>query len=238
MTEQEWLSCTNPRRMIASLRGVADRKFFLLAAACCRRLWGLFPHPALHNVSVTIEQFADSRCTWGDVLATRGAAHEAAKAERRESKLNPAKAWSAASVKTYHATLALLKGTPRDAARTALGELAYAAYFVARDADEDTTAAYKAERQAQCGLLRDLFAFPRRRVSLVPGWLTPTVQTVAQAAYDERLLPSGELELARLAILADALEDAGCSEASILTHLRGPGPHVRGCWVLDLLRGQ
>jgi hypothetical protein len=39
-------------------------------------------------------------------------------------------------------------------------------------------------------------------------------------------------------ILADALEEAGCTDAAILGHCRGPGPHVRGCWVVDLLLGK
>jgi hypothetical protein len=39
-------------------------------------------------------------------------------------------------------------------------------------------------------------------------------------------------------VLADALEDAGCTNSDILYHLRCPGPHVRGCWALDLLLGK
>jgi hypothetical protein len=58
---------------------------------------------------------------------------------------------------------------------------------------------------------------------------------LAQAAYDERNLPSGLLDTNRLAVLADALEDAGCTGPDILEHLRGNAPHVRGCWVLDLI---
>ena len=42
----------------------------------------------------------------------------------------------------------------------------------------------------------------------------------------------------RLPVLADALEEAGCSDAGILGHLRGTGPHVRGCRVVDLLSGK
>ena len=61
---------------------------------------------------------------------------------------------------------------------------------------------------------------------------------LAEAAYTARSLPQGELDPARLAVLADALEDAGCTDADILGHLRGPGPHVRGCWVIDLLLGK
>ena len=42
----------------------------------------------------------------------------------------------------------------------------------------------------------------------------------------------------RLAVLFDALEEAGCDDAEILNHLRSPGPHVRGCWAVDLLLGK
>ena len=41
----------------------------------------------------------------------------------------------------------------------------------------------------------------------------------------------------RLAVMADALEDAGCTDSSILAHCRQPGKHLRGCWVLDHLLG-
>ena len=41
-----------------------------------------------------------------------------------------------------------------------------------------------------------------------------------------------------LPVLADALEEAGCTDADLLGHLRGPGPHVRGCWAVDLLLGK
>ena len=59
--------------------------------------------------------------------------------------------------------------------------------------------------------------------------------SLAQAAYDNRNLPAGTLEYARLLVLADALEEAGCDNADILNHLREPGEHVRGCWCVDLL---
>jgi hypothetical protein len=58
-----------------------------------------------------------------------------------------------------------------------------------------------------------------------------TVVTLAKAIYDEDAFD-------RLPILADALEDAGCDEAELLRHLRGPGPHVRGCFALDLVPGK
>jgi hypothetical protein len=93
-----------------------------------------------------------------------------------------------------------------------------------------------AERGFQADLLRDLFGpLPFRLVTILPAWQTPEVMSLAQAAYDQRELPAGTLDLARLAVLADALEDAGCTDQTVLGHLRGPGPHVRGCWALDLL---
>jgi hypothetical protein len=64
------------------------------------------------------------------------------------------------------------------------------------------------------------------------------VLKLAQAAYDNPLLPSGLLDNTGLAVLADALEEAGCDNEDILSHLRGPGPHVSGCWAVDLLTGR
>jgi hypothetical protein len=39
-------------------------------------------------------------------------------------------------------------------------------------------------------------------------------------------------------ILADALEEAGCTNSDILDHCRQSGEHVRGCWVIDALLGK
>jgi hypothetical protein len=86
----------------------------------------------------------------------------------------------------------------------------------------------EAVRIAQCDLLRDLIGNPFRPVAVASAWLTPTVRALAQGVYEERAFD-------RLPILADALEEAGCADPDLLGHLRGPGPHVRGCWPVDLL---
>ncbi len=83
----------------------------------------------------------------------------------------------------------------------------------------------------QCSLVRDLFGNPFRAPALNPAWHNSSVRGVAQAIYDER-------RFGDLPVLADALEEAGCTEAKILAHCRGPGPHARGCWVLDLILGK
>jgi hypothetical protein len=98
----------------------------------------------------------------------------------------------------------------------------------------------RAEGAKRAALLRDIIPGPllRQQRACPPAWLTPTVVGAAERAYSDRLLPAGVLAPDRLAILGDALEDAGCTAAAILEHLRGPGPHVRGCWVVDLLLGK
>jgi hypothetical protein len=95
----------------------------------------------------------------------------------------------------------------------------------------------RGSRFAFVALLRDVFGNPFRPVVIKPAWLTPTVMALARAAYDERLLPSGELDRDRLLVLADALEEAG-AVGELLDHLRSPGPHVWGCFVVDALLGK
>jgi hypothetical protein len=86
--------------------------------------------------------------------------------------------------------------------------------------------------------VRCIFGNPFRPATVNPAWLTPAVTSLAAAAYEERSLPSGELDPPRLAVLADALEDGGCADPDLLGHLRSAGPHVRGCWALDLVLGK
>ncbi len=84
-------------------------------------------------------------------------------------------------------------------------------------------------------LVRDVFGNPFRPTPFEPAWRTPAAVSLAQVAYDDRDPASGHLDPARLAVLSDALEEAGCADDDILGHLRSPGPHVRGCWALDLV---
>ncbi len=96
-------------------------------------------------------------------------------------------------------------------------------------------------RPDRIGQTRDIFGNPFRPVAIDPAWLawnSGIVSRIAQAVYDNRALPAGHLDPARLAILADALEEAGCADEALLSHLRSAGPHVRGCWALDLVLGK
>jgi len=75
--------------------------------------------------------------------------------------------------------------------------------------------------------LRCLFGNPSRPATLDPAWLTSTTIALANGIYADRAFD-------RLPILADALQDAGCENDDVLSHCRRSGPHVRGCWVVDL----
>ncbi len=131
------------------------------------------------------------------------------------------------------ARVRLAAANDTDAARRAApGEEIQAA----RAAWAAALAAGSAERKAQADLVRCLFGLIlfRPLPRLDPAWLVwegGTIPNIARSAYEERAFD-------RLPVLADALEEAGCDAAELLAHLRGPGPHARGCWALDLLLGK
>ncbi|MBP3953754.1 hypothetical protein J8F10_00365 [Gemmata sp. G18] len=87
------------------------------------------------------------------------------------------------------------------------------------------------EAVAQTWLTRDIFGNPFRPVTFSPSWRTSTAVALASQMYESR-------DFGAMPILADALQDAGCDSADVLDHCRGPGPHVRGCWVVDLVLGK
>jgi hypothetical protein len=77
--------------------------------------------------------------------------------------------------------------------------------------------------------VRDIFGNPFRPVSFDPAWRTDTAVTLARGMYDSR-------DFTAMPILADALQDAGCEDEQVLHHCRdATAPHVRGCWVCDLV---
>jgi hypothetical protein len=113
---------------------------------------------------------------------------------------------------------------------------------VARNTWTVAEVATATEKEYQSDLLRDIFGvLPFRKPRIEPAWLAwngGVVGGLAEAAYQERETASGHLDPARLAILADALEEAGAADSALLGHLRGPGPHVRGCQIVDAVLGK
>jgi hypothetical protein len=233
MTEAIWLASGNPGPMLMWVRGIASaRKLRLFACACCRRIGHLLIDPRAQDALATAERFADGLAGDGERSTARKAAQQASQT-RAVIPWPTAPRWErrAASAVYYAAAADAWEAADhaRDLATEAL--LWRAGGYDAPKWQE----VGKAERLAQADLVRDLFgSLPFRSVPVNPSWLAwdgGTVTKLAAAVYDERAFD-------RLPILADALEEAGCAEEALLSHLRGPGPHVRGCWAVDLLLGK
>jgi hypothetical protein len=235
MTEAEWLDCLDPEPMLTFLRNRgSNRKFRLFAVEIVRHLSEWLVHAdsrAAVEAAACVAEGVSSPSVLSDHYRTAWAVlplepysdlHvSAARAAARtvQEQADKAAELTKNEVVEFYARLEEEKFTTEDEK--------YEAYWIG-----------KAQGQAiLASCLRDIFGNPFRLVSLDPAWQTPTVSSLAHAAYEERF-PTGHLDPARLAILADALEEAGCTDRDILDHLRSPGPHVRGCFVIDLLTGR
>jgi hypothetical protein len=230
MTEAEWRSCTEPQKMLQLLheRGQANaRKLRLFAVACCRRLRELLWDSALDNAIRVAEAFADNRLRKPTLV----------RAWNKAEQLRP-RSLRRQSIKMAVAETVRPEPFMPD-------YVAESAMFARADLPEKSRSTInrlrREERTAQAHLLRDLVNPFRPAPAIDPAWLAwndSAVVRMATAIYEERSLPEGTLDAQGLAVLADALEEAGCADEQILSHCRGPGLHVRGCWVLDGLLGK
>src|SRR5205085_2535660 len=160
------------------------------------------------------ERYADGLATVEEVDSARSAALAALR-EARAAGHDPA-TWG--SEPAARAALKCAEPTLDNAAVIAARDVAWAAVW---EADAAGGAALGAR---QCALLRELFGNPFRPVAAERAWLAwegGTVVGLARAIYDERAFE-------RLPILADALEEAGCTDERMLGHCRSGGEHVRG----------
>jgi hypothetical protein len=218
MTEAEWLACSDSYSMLRFLdKKISDRKVRLLACACCRRLWGHLRDERSREAVCVTERYADSSASKAELRRSRQAVRAAQQEIPRDGKHEVE--WNAYGV------IALV-ATEKDFIK-AIDE----AWVVARS---PATGIRVARDPFPANLLRESVGNPFRISLLNPAWLAwnyGTVCKIAQAIYEERAFD-------RLPILADALEDAGCDNADILAHCRSEGPHVRGCWVVDLILGK
>jgi hypothetical protein len=217
MTEEEWLTTTNPYDLTHYKACRSDRKRRLLSCAFVRQVLHLLPDDGYRLAVETCERFADGLVKWKDMLAARKFLTKAWPTTQREEAVNCA--WQAA-------WLSLDKQ-----AVLSVHAWEHAAFARASLARPDWDTGYDEAKRAALLLIRDIFGNPFRPVTLDQAWLTPTVKQLATASYLERafnLMP----------ILADALEEAGCDNPAILTHCRQPGDHVRGCWVVDVVLGK
>ena len=217
MTEAEWLATEDVTDLTHHKKCRNERKRRLLSCACCRRVLPMLPDKRFVEVVSECERYADGEIRWPAMLAVRkkcrAAYDELEAAEAKEFQLEAANAVRAATDKEFmHFKMAI----------------EYAAYAFASKSRPKWDRGHKKEEAIQVALARDVFGNPYRPVTFERSWRTSTSVALAKQMYDSR-------DFSAMPILADALQDAGCENADILGHCRGPGPHVRGCWVADLV---
>jgi hypothetical protein len=232
MTEAEWLAGASPEAMWKHVHAEASgRKLHLLRAAICHGIWHLLSVSG-RVAAEAAERYADGRIPGPELAASYARVEQEYLAFLRE---HPEGQWGESEHEA--AEPLLLSRTVFNSASSSLEEVVCQAAPAAR------LAAPEGPGTAWHGpLLTCLFGNPFRPAPAIDpallAWNAGTVRALAEVAYEERRLPEGTLDPARLALLADALEDAGCGEAELLAHFRSPWPHVRGCWALDLILGR
>jgi hypothetical protein len=221
VTAEEWEACRDPRPMLEAVRGKAsDRKFRLFACACARR------HPYPRRDARAAVRVAEG---FADGLADEPRLHTAH--ARVYGAPHPGD--GVAFYASFH--------DPHNPCYDYFND-ARTAVALARNEAARYDGSKTAEGIAQCRLIRCMFTNPFRP----PFTVSPAVLAhndgvavkVATVTYNDRDPATGLLDPARLAILADALEEAGVYDAAALQHLRGPGPHVRGCHAVDAVLGK
>jgi hypothetical protein len=254
MTESEWLAATDPTPMLEFLRGRApDRKLRLFGWECLRCTWPLLDAEwkrMVNNPWWRRMRFSQIEIEWakthadlvrkGVELAEKVADGRADPSELEALFTSPeAASWDVhAANEPSFAEDCFTGYAGADAAQMARA-CAYRARYVANYNSpasypwfarfrRESPVDHDREQVAQCDRLRDVVGNPFRPVTFSPSWRTDTVVALARQVYEGR-------EFSAMPILADALQDAGCDSNAILDHCREDGPHVRGCWVIDLV---
>jgi hypothetical protein len=222
VTEQEWLGCIRPDPMLSWVGSITtERKLRLHRVACCRREWELLDDEVRRAIELA-EGFADSPLLQGncsDVGEMMRWAPDLMNATWLDWNEAPSLVtdlhWPPEPMTASPADLALDAALLRDIHgnpfRPAIRSSEMAFFEVEEDGNEPHPFVIFRESWAE--------------------WNGGLARHLAQGMYDERRFDD-------MPILADILEEAGCTEEAILSHCRGPGPHVRGCWVLDLILGK
>jgi hypothetical protein len=239
MTEDQWLVGTDPAPMLEFLHGRgSDRKLRLFAIACClcsRQLVRNRDHRLALDLAT---HFADGQVTEPELAAAHRQANEFACSLYTGGSEREIHRWAEATA-VANAVGVVTPDYPM------AGFAADAVWMICR-------AARRSPEPRLAGLLRDVFGNPFRPVTLKPRWsaevLGPACRVFEDWVFDPRWRSADAVDVARaiyeaqdfdrLPILGDALMDAGCNHEDILAHCRSDGPHVRGCWVVDLVLGK
>lgn len=219
MTEKEWLEHAVPGDMLKFLGdGASRRKLWLFTCNCLEYVWGSLLEK---DVPAPLEQ------AWA-AADSPGNLHALAEADPNSEEVVRANITS--ELQEWFATRAFdaaLRPPEKRALMTLRMRVEALAVVSAKDKNQDTAIASRMSRSAMATFLRDIFGNPFSPVTLDPSCRSSTVIALAQEMYDSR-------DFSAMPILADALEDAGLMDETILSHCRETTRHVRGCFVVDL----
>jgi hypothetical protein len=259
MNEKKWLSTSDPVPMFDYLEGKAsDRKSRLFAVACARRVTHLLTNARCRKLIELAKQYSSLEFEGSSAPGLSSGRDAVDLGERSADEPVDEEELNAAAERAYAFTFPASdyaacfdeSSGPFDTQIGATGSAAEAASYTCKQGYGLNAGALCAARAiarhrgakddgvpdpeelaAQCGLLREIFGNPFRKTKPARSWLTPSVVTLAEEIYKKSALD-------RMGILADALEEAGCDNAEILSHCRSQDPHVKGCWVIDLVLGK
>lgn len=230
MNEHDWIVSVDAGAMLEyALTIASERRLRLIACGLLRRHWDLLKFPRQRQAVEFSERWAYGTCE----LDQRPALEERLQTDAGDAPYFEAYLFQAAA--------ALINESAAEAARQ-VRELTLQ-HAVRQEAEElppgvnearMIAAARGIENRGQCQVLREVLGNPFRPCDIPPHWLSANAGAARHLA--EWIVT--ENQFAELGILADALEDGGCDNEPLIRHLRQPTGHLRGCWALDLVRGQ
>jgi hypothetical protein len=252
MTEQEWLTSRDFLKLaffVEVEKQGSQRKLRLLTCALCRAVRQAFEDSSAPRAVEVSERYADGLASEDELKFAREVALETF--GRLHAEEHPpgmirsctfcfkGRAEAAASMCAGHVASVVAIGNnlfkaslglPSD--RGLLGELVGFGFGVLKAV---VLRQHPTPRDRKgwpfMGIFHEIFGNPFCPPSLDGGWLNETVVSLAQAIYGQRAFD-------QMPILGDAMEEAGCSDATMLNHCRQSGEHFRGCWVVDSLLGK
>jgi hypothetical protein len=202
-----------------------ERKLRLFAVACCRHIWEQLSDERSRRAVEVTERYADEVALPAEIEAARIAA------EAAESEAGTAWAWARAARLAVPRT-----GSPAGAAARLVAEVMIQGnWSPPQETLEESMQGVSSRARDVGALFGDVFGpLPFRSVVISPAvlaWNNGCVEKLAKGIYHEQ-----DFSSARMGILADALEEAGVTDAEVLGHCRQQGAvHVRGCWLIDCL---
>jgi hypothetical protein len=202
---------------------ISLRKFRLFTCACCRVAWERIWPGRCRKAIIASERYAEGAIALQDLLDARSEAFTVVHQQTYRPRRIGMPPFAEAADPFLFAACQAAGNHPAD--------LNLAVRFLLRGGVDPGGLAH---------LLREVCGSACYQSETIDAawlsWRDGTVKNLARVVYDD--LTVCYFDYQRVAVLADALEESGCANEDILGHLRGPGPHVRGCWAVDLLLGK